>query len=339
MNSHNSLSYWRYASFSLVIVCSLFLFACGGKPDAITIDGGSPVSSVQADTINNWYRSALLRVAPSCDEQIKKAGKTQADKKACVKQGTIVTKQQVLNGIIGDVWSIDEASARGISLSASEKSEIDKRIAKLPSQGLSVESRQRRGEAEILLAKMVASEVKKSNLTISRSKARKAFLKNKDEFSAPELRDAVFIAAPDQRTAKEIAARLKNGDNPKTILSELGAPADQANKSTLRNLTLRTVPKEARFLFSSNKGKVIGPNKLGRDWIVAQVVMIKPAENLSFDQAWPRMKEAARTQYARRAVIKRIENKWRPKTSCADGWSSPLCRNRSQSSNQGGSTG
>ena len=339
MYSRNYLSYWRYATFSFMIVCSLFLFACGGKPDAVTIDDGSPIDSIKSDTIDNWYRSSLSAVAPSCEAQIKDAGKTEADKEACIKQLTISAKQQVLDGLIGDSWSINEAASLGIDLSASEKSSLNKKIAKLPSQGLSTKSRYQRGEAEILLAKMIAREAKKSKLTVSRVRGKQAYLKNKDQFSAPELRDAVFIVAPDKRTANEIVSRLKKGDSPETILSDLGAPDSQAAKSVLRNLTLKTVPQGAKFLFSSSKGEVLGPRKFNKEWIVAKVIKIKPAENLSFDQAWPRMKKEARTQYARRAVLARIDNKWRPKTSCADGWSSPFCRNRPRTSNKGGSAG
>jgi peptidyl-prolyl cis-trans isomerase D len=112
---------------------------------------------------------------------------------------------------------------------------------------------------------------------------REMFEQRQDTLRTPDRRDIVEIAAPDEATARDVAIRLRAGEDPEEVTSALGlAPPNVYDDALASNLLTRRLA-DAAFLLGA--GEVTEPVDGGIAWFVARVDEVLPGEAQTFEQA------------------------------------------------------
>jgi peptidyl-prolyl cis-trans isomerase D len=122
---------------------------------------------------------------------------------------------------------------------------------------------------------------------------REMYEQRQDALRTPDRRDVVEIAAPDEATASEAALRLRAGEEPDAVATDLGlAPPNRYDDALPASLLTRALA-DAAFLL--DEGEVSDPVDGGIAWFVARVDEVLPGETQTFEQALPELElEVAR---------------------------------------------
>lgn len=321
-----SMTYLKFVISCVATAALIGLLASCGEAPPVSIKDGNPISEIDKSTVDSWTKQAQKDVVKQCDQR----GGSRASRQRCVRQGNQLVKEQILTGLIGDAWVQNEAQATGVKITAADEKKIEKAasdsLKQSGSKGFPKANVLARARAEFLLTKMVAAEIKAKKITVSDSQARRQYQQNKKSFNRPETLDVIFVTSKDKAIAREVAQQIRKGNDVNKVLDDLGAPKDQ--NPELKGITKSDVPKQAQFLFSLPKGQVYGAKEIDGAWVVAKVTKIVPAKQLTFAEVKNDLKQRGRQQIAAQRIRQEIQNIWRPRTECAEGYNSPLCSNR-----------
>jgi peptidyl-prolyl cis-trans isomerase D len=140
------------------------------------------------------------------------------------------------------------------------------------------------------------------DITVDEAQTRTLYDQRRESLKVPEKRDILEIAAPNADVAKQIADRLRSGEEAAKITDSLKlAPPNVYKDATPDQLIAKPV---ADAVFAAPKGQVTDPIDGGVSWFVARVDAITPGHDQTFEEAKP----ALEAEIAKQAANEKLFN-------------------------------
>ncbi len=162
------------------------------------------------------------------------------------------------------------------------------------------------------------------------------YRENPDDFTYPEVRFMRLVATESREQAVAAKQALEGGRPWASVIKEYSTDDDAVNPASG---TRGTVPNElppglAKAVFAAPRGTYAGPAQGDRAWYVFEVTGIKPLPPKSLAEVRDQVDVSLRSRRELRAEVllaRRLRDRYRPITLCADDYELPECGNRSGS--------
>ena len=335
---------------------------CGGVPgDAVaTVDGTSIDKAQFAHWMNVAARTsgqpnAKVPDPPdftACVAQKRKTAPkpakgqpktTDAQLKTQCKQEYEGLRNQVLQLLVSLQWIQREANDLGIKVTdADVKKSFDQQKKQsfpkdadyqkfLKTSGYTNEDIMRRVRLD-LLSNKIRDNVTKGKDKVSAAQIQAYYDKNKARFAQPEQRDLRIVLTKAKDKADQAKAALDSGESWKDVAKKYSI--DTQSKKDGGKLPPVSKGQQEKALddaiFNAKKGELVGPVKTQFGYYDFLVNKITPASQQSLQQATPTIKQllaAQNQQKALDAFVKKFRTKWKDKTECREGYTTPDCKN------------
>jgi len=308
----------------------------------IAAQGNAQGASSTAPDPPNFAKCVATRQAQPTPKGTNKPSADQL-RKQC-KQEYDQLKGQVMQFLIQAQWVEQEAAAKNIKISDAEVTRSfedqkktafggsDKKYQRfLQSSGMS--------EADILfrvrldtLQQKLTQKVTEDKAKISDADVSDYYNKNKKRFAQPERRDLNVVLTKTKAKAATAERALRGGQSWKAVAKRYSI--DEASKTQGGKLPDVTRGQQEKAfdaaIFSAKKGKLQGPVKTQFGWYVFEVTKITPASQQSLDQARDTIRNLLRSQRQQKSLddwIKDFRERYKDKTTCADGYKTAECKN------------
>jgi foldase protein PrsA len=183
-----------------------------------------------------------------------------------------------------------------------------------------------------VLSNKIRDKVTKGKDTVTPAQIQAYYDKNKSRFAQPEQRDLRIVLTKDKAKAEQALKDLKSGDSWKTVAKKYSI--DTQSKSQGGKLPPVSKGQQEKALddaiFQAKKGQLDGPVKTQFGYYDFLVDKVTPASQQSLQQATPTIKQllaAQNQQKALDAFVKDFRDKWKAKTDCREGYTTPDCKN------------
>jgi foldase protein PrsA len=160
---------------------------------------------------------------------------------------------------------------------------------------------------------------------------RRYYEKNKKRFSQPELREGNVVLTKSKSQADRARSAVEGGQSFKEVSRRYSI--DQTSKRQ-GGKVLAAKGQQARGLddavFEAERGQLEGPVKTLFGYYVFEVTKITRSSKQSFEQAKPSVENLMRSERQQKAVegyMKRLREKYRDMTVCAEAFKVPQCKN------------
>lgn len=157
------------------------------------------------------------------------------------------------------------------------------------------------------------------------------------QFQVPETRDVRLIQARDRKQAEEALAQLEEDDSKESwegVAKEFSEdPASKDRGGLLEGVVEGQSPGGPQFdeqLFGAAVGELVGPFETDAGNYVIQVQKVNPAETTPLSEVEQQIRQqlsAGAQQTASQEFEADFFAKWRRRTTCAEGYITPDCRN------------
>src|SRR5439155_2675766 len=203
------------------------LAGCGGSDkkvpagDVATVNG-RPISKAEFDHWLNVIFKSQQSPSSKTAAKLPKQGSTTYNQ----------LRDQATAFLVSALWINGEAAERNITTTTAEvaKQFQQTRSQSFPSKKAYQQFLQRSGQSQAdidfrvrtdVLANKVREAVTRDTAQVSDSDIQDYYKKNQQQFSQPERRDLRVILNKDKGKAEEAIRRLQNGDNFKSVVSDL----------------------------------------------------------------------------------------------------------------------
>jgi foldase protein PrsA len=335
----------------LLVALVLVVFRGGVPDDAVaSVDGNAiPITEFNKTLKINAAQSG--GVAPDPPDYTKCiAGKKKttpklsesALKKQCEKEWT-TSKDTIMTSLIQQKWFQLEAEDRGLNISDAE---VKARFAQLKQQSFPKDAdyqkflkQYNQTEADLLKlvrASMVQEKVQQEVTTAptpSTGQVKQEYEKNKKKYATPASRDINLVFAADKGKADDAKAALASGDSWAAVAKKYSEDSvSKENGGKFPGVTKGQFPKALdTAVFSSDKGKIVGPIKTQYGYYLFEVTKNTPGAQQSFAKASAQIKSSMQQEAQQKAQTTfqtEFTDKWRKKTNCADDFKVPaVCGN------------
>ena len=351
----------------LSTLCALAVAAavavgCGGVPgNAVAEVDGKPVEKAQFDHWMNILARASGQpnaTAPDppdykrCIAQKRKTtpkpGKGRpkvtdaALKTQCQKEYESL-RDQVVGLLVSYRWIEGEAEQRGIRVTDAEvrKSFEQQKKQNFPREAAYQRFLKQSGQTQAdilmrvridLLSRKLRDQILKGKNKVTDAQIQDFYDKNKARFTTPETRDLQIVLTKSQARAKRAEKAISSGQPWGKVAKRYSI--DQASKSQGGRL-----PGQAKGslestldsgVFSARKGQLTGPVKTQFGWYVFRVTDIHPEKVQPLSQAKSTIRQTLISQNQQKALESFLTNfrkRWREKTECRKGFTTPECSN------------
>jgi len=354
-------------TLALLALCAFFvpaaIFAgCGGVPgNAVAQVDGDPI---EKKTFDHWVTvaskaggqpGATVPKPPQFAECVAQKRKTTpapakgqpkvteaALKKQC-KTEYEGLRNQVLQLLISFEWIEGEAKEQKVKVSDAEikKSFETQRKEAFPKDADFKKFLKDSGQTEedILmrvrldaLSNKIRDKITKGKDKVPDAEAKKFYEKNKARFAQPERRDLRIVLTKGEAKAKQAKRALDRGDSFSKVAKRFSI--DQASKAQGGKLPAVAKGQQEKALdeaiFKAKKGKVTGPVKTQFGYYVFKVSKVTAASQQTFEQAKPTITQTLASQNQQKALdtfVKSFRKRWKEKTDCRKGYTTPDCKN------------
>lgn len=134
---------------------------------------------------------------------------------------------------------------------------------------------------------LVTLDELKKRATPTDDEIAKAYQEQKAKFAAGENRSLKQVVLQDQKTADDLAAKVRGGTAIDAAAKALGLEAAAINDVNKTAYAGQSSPALADQAFGAAQGAVVGPVKTPLGWVVAHVDKITKVEGKTLDQAKP----------------------------------------------------
>jgi foldase protein PrsA len=279
------------------------------------------------------------------DDQLRKQCKQEYDQ----------LKGQVMQFLIQAQWVLQEADKEGIKVS---NTEVQRSFQDQKKQAFPTEKAYQRflktsgmSENDILfrvkldtLQQRLTQKVTQKQGTVSDADISAYYQKNRKRFAQPERRNLEVVLTKTKTKALRAKRLIAHGGSFKKVAKKYSI--DQASKAQGGKLPDVAKGQQEKVLdsavFKARKGKLSGPVKTQFGWYVFEVTKVTPASQQSPDKAKPTIRNLLRAQRQQKALdnfIKDFRDRYRNKTSCADGYKIAECKNGPKKTSTGPASG
>src|SRR5919202_566262 len=178
---------------------------------------------------------------------------------------------------------------------------------------------------------------------VTNADVRTYYAKNKKRFAQPERRDLRVVLTKTKAKAMQADKALKSNQSWAVVAKKYSIdPASRSHAGRLPDVARGQQEKALdTAVFSARKGKLEGPVKTQFGWYVFEVTKVTPASQQSLAQAQDTIRNLLRSQRQQKALddfVKSFRDKYRGKTTCADGYKVSECKNGPKEKTQTGPT-
>jgi foldase protein PrsA len=243
-------------------------------------------------------------------------------------------KRNVMDSLIRAEWTRQAADARGIVVTGGEVRQALARAQKggvfdrasLTKAGVS-ESQLLAGVRQNLLQTRVTEQMMQQAETISSEDIAEYYRRNVSELRLPDRRDVRIVMTRTRARAAAAKAALEAGRGWKSVAAEYSI---HFSRNRGGRITAEWQGKNpagiGAAIFRARRGELVGPVEEDGTWAVFVLLEVKPAFQPTLEQARGEITErlqSSRSEQALRAFARRF----RAKTTCAEGYIVPVCRN------------
>ena len=266
-------------------------------------------------------------------------------------------KGQVMQFLIQAQWVQQEAKAQGVTVSDAEVKRAFEDQKKTAFPGDKGDKRYRRflqtsgmSEQDILfrvkldeLQNKLTQKVTENQGKVTDADVRTYYANNKKRFAQPERRDLRVVLTKTRAKAMQADKALKSNQSWAVVAKKYSIdPASRSHAGRLPDVARGQQEKALdTAVFSARKGKLEGPVKTQFGWYVFEVTKVTPASQQSLAQAQDTIRNLLRSQRQQKALddfVKSFRDKYRGKTTCADGYKVSECKNGPKEKTQTGPT-
>ena len=264
-------------------------------------------------------------------------------------------KGQVMQFLIQAQWVLQEADKEGIKVSNAEvqRSFQDQKKQAFPtdkayqrflkSSGMSEQDILFRVKLDTLQQRLTQKVTQKQG-TVSDADITGYYQKNRKRFAQPERRNLEVVLTKTKAKALRAKGLIAHGRSFKTVAKKYSTdPASKAQGGKLPDVAKGQQEKVLdTAVFKAKKGKLTGPVKTQFGWYVFEVTKVTPASQQSLSRAKPTIRNLLRAQRQQKALdnfIKDFRDRYRGKTSCADGYKIAECKNGPKKTSTGPASG
>jgi foldase protein PrsA len=266
-------------------------------------------------------------------------------------------KGQVMQFLIQAQWVQQEAKAQDVTVSDAEVKRAFEDQKKTAFPGEKGDARYRRflqtsgmSEQDILfrvkldeLQNKLTQKVTENQGKVTDADVRTYYAKNKTRFAQPERRDLRVVLTKTKARAARADKALRSHQSWAVVAKKYSIdPASRSQGGRLPDVAKGQQEKALdTAVFSAPKGKLEGPVKTQFGWYVFEVTKITPASQQSLSQAQDTIRNLLRSQRQQKALddfVKGFRDKYRGKTTCADGYKVSECKNGPKEKTQTGPT-
>lgn len=272
----------RLVIFTLLLVFSLFIFACSEKDEEKVVEPGmvkqtpKPKGGISKNVVAVVGSEEITK--DDFDKYVNTLPQGQREW-ANSPQG----KKYIIDTLINSRLIEQEFNRRGLD----KNSDYINRIENYKKQ---------------LMTEFIQKDLIKEEIKVSDEEAEKYYKEHDREFNVPEQVKIMDMVLAQEKEASDIIARLKKGEDFSTLATNLSI--DQFTKSRAGDLppfTRDARPDIAQAAFSAKKpNEIIGPVKTAQGYHVIKFIKKIPPQSRSFEE----VKESLK---ARLATIKRNE--------------------------------
>jgi parvulin-like peptidyl-prolyl isomerase len=243
-------------------------------------------------------------------------------------------KTRAMEALIRAEWMRQEAEARDLTVTDAE---VQQAVEQGRKTGfLSQENLERAGVTlqELLptirdgqLEIKVTKQLTEGTASVSEQDVADYYRRNKAELMVEERRDLRLVVAGSRAKAAAARAALEDGQSWKVVARRYSAHTSRKNGGQVENV--RKGNAETGLLvtiFEAKQGALAGPVNEGDSWVVFEVEKIKPPFQATLEQARLQIERLLTTR-RREQALAAFEKKYRPKTTCAPGYTVPRCAN------------
>jgi foldase protein PrsA len=183
----------------------------------------------------------------------------------------------------------------------------------------------------VLINKLQQSIIKDKG-TVSDTQIADYYAKNKQRFAQPETRDLQVVLAKTQAKANAAKKAIQSGTPWAKVAKKFSQ--DDASKSQGGKLPGVTKGQQEKSfdaaIFSSQKGKLLGPIKTQFGYYVFRITKITPAKQQPLAQVKATIKSLLQSQGQQKALndfVKDYQKRYTNMTNCAKGYIVSQCKN------------
>jgi foldase protein PrsA len=252
-------------------------------------------------------------------------------------------RDQTLQFLISSQWLTQEAAKRKITATDKEVQTTFQQQKKqsfpkdadyqkfLQTSGQSETDLLYRVKLSVLTNKLQQSIVK-NKATVSDASITDYYNKNKQRFAQPETRDLLVVLAAKKPKATAALKAVKSGTPWAKVAKQYSS--DAASKSQGGKLPGVTKGQQEKSfdaaIFSSPKGKIVGPIKTQFGFYVFKVTKITAAKQQTLAEVKTTIKNLLQSQQQQKALndfVKDFQKRYKDMTKCAKGYIVDQCSN------------
>ena len=338
------------AALAITAIAVVSFTACGGRSHDVAPGGVADVSNkpIPKTDFDHWLNVVVAtQQAPGSKTKPKvpKPGSAQYEQ----------LTRQVMQFLVSSQWIDGEARERGITASSAEvKRQFDQtKNQSFPNNKAYQQFLKRTGQSQDdilfrvrldVLANKLRQDVTKDVANISDSAIEDYYKKNEQQFSQPERRDLQMVETKTEDQANQALSRLQKGEKFPKVAKDVSI--DQATKQQGGKMLGVVKGQQEKSLdgaiFSAVKGKLAGPIKTTKGYVILQVTKVTPASKQSLDQSKEGIRQllvSQNQQQALDAFTTKFQTKWRSRTDCVKAYATPECSNGPPQQTQAGLAG
>jgi foldase protein PrsA len=332
--------------------------ACGGVPSGAvaTVDG----DTIERESFDHWLAvlaksggqaNAQVSVPPSYEACVdRKHAGAKADAKPseaqarqeCRKEYEAL-RDQTIQLLISFRWIEGEAEDRGVSVDDADVRRSFEQLRQrsfpdaadyekfLAASGQTEQDILTRVRYDLLSGK-IREQVIGGTDEVTEARVAEYYEKNQARFAQPERRDLRAVVTKTRARAEQAATALADGGSWRVVVAEYSI--DDRTRSRDGRVPAVSRGEHPKALddavFDAAMGRTVGPVKTPNGYYVFEVTKVRPAAQLTLEQAKPSIEQllsAEGQQDALDAWIDEFRRKWREKTECGDAFLTADCSN------------
>jgi foldase protein PrsA len=302
---------------------------------------GQPATAVTVPDPPNFTKCVAAKLKQPVPKGVPKPD-SKALKAQC-KQEYDSANQTTMQFLISSQWLLQETAKRKIVASDKEvRTTFDQQKKQsfpkeadyqkfLTTSGQTEADLLFRIKQTVLINKLQQSIIKDKG-TVSDKQIADYYAKNKQRFAQPETRDLQVVLAKTQAKANAAKKAIQSGTPWAKVAKKFSQ--DDASKSQGGKLPGVTKGQQEKSfdaaIFSSQKGKLLGPIKTQFGYYVFRITKITPAKQQPLAQVKATIKSLLQSQGQQKALndfVKDYQKRYTNMTNCAKGYIVSQCKN------------
>ena len=243
-------------------------------------------------------------------------------------------KARAMDSVIKAEWMRQEAEARHLTVTDAEvQAAVDQgrksgflSEENLKQAGVTLQQLLptiRNGQLEL----KVTNQLTEPSTSVSDQDVADYYRRNKAKLVVDERRDIRLVIAASQARAAAARAALDDGQSWKVVARRYSVHTSRRDGGKVENVRKGNAQTGlVPAIFRARKGAVVGPVKEDKSWAVFVVEKIRPPFQATLEDARDEIKQLLTTR-RRQQALAAFEKKYRPKTTCAPGYTVPRCSN------------